>query len=67
MGYMNSQNNTTLEWWTEKPERQAKQSDHRTARPSFTVPSDEGVWLRSALIVALMVAFGFSVKSLLGW
>jgi hypothetical protein len=62
-----SQYDTNMGWWTDKPERNSRIAElaprYRPARRR----SAWSVWISAALVVALMVALGWSVKSLAGW
>jgi type VI protein secretion system component VasF len=62
-----SQYDTNLGWWTDKPDRKIRRSEpvprQRRTRRRRACP----VWLFAALVVGLMVALGWSIKSLAGW
>jgi hypothetical protein len=56
---------TNLGWWTDKPERPGRTE---TGWPRRNLNRRRNAaWVYSALVVALMVAFAWSLKSLAGW
>lgn len=63
---MNDDYQTNLGWWTEKPVRTSQwfPDQRRSARASEAASH---VWLNSILVVAVMFAFAWSLKSLAGW
>jgi|GEM_PF-2930819 hypothetical protein len=62
-----TQYDTNLGWWTDKPERESRPSSQRraTLRPKRPVEGF-GVWLACALIIALVTAFVWSLKVVVG-
>jgi len=57
---------TNFGWWTDKPERPVRGSG-QPARQTGYRPASASIWWKAGLIVALMIAFGWSLKSLAGW
>jgi hypothetical protein len=57
---------TNFGWWIDKPERAVRQSQQSIRKADYNPPS-AGIWWKAMLIVALMFAFGWSLKSLAGW
>lgn len=56
--------NTNLGWWTEKPERETRPSQLAPIRSSVD-KSEENVWLKIAVIVAVFFVFGLSLLRIL--
>ena len=57
------------DWWTEKPERADRPSSYAPLGPKTQKPDRDGggsVWLKSALIVGLMVSFSWALLRLAG-
>ena len=55
------------DWWTEKPERADRSSSCAPLGPKTQKRDrDGGVWLKSALIVGLMVSFSWAILRLAG-
>ncbi|WP_162573471.1 hypothetical protein [Variovorax sp. PBL-H6] len=55
---------TNLGWWTDKPEREPRASSFNPISGPFLRRRPERVWLKAALIVALMAGFGWSLLNL---
>ena len=55
---------TNLGWWTDKPEREPRASSFNPISGPFPRRRAEKVWIKAALIVALMVGFGWSLLNL---
>ncbi len=63
-----SQYDTNMGWWTDKPERNSRIAELAPRRgPTRRRRSAWPVWISAALVVGLMLALGWSVKSLAGW
>jgi 4-hydroxybenzoate polyprenyltransferase len=62
---MKEDTDTNFGWWTDKPDRQGRPETSRPRRSLHRRRS--AAWVYSALVVALMVAFAWSLKSLAGW
>lgn len=53
---------TNTGWWIDKPLRQDRPSSYSPLDAgSYRRQSEERVWLRAAVIVALMIALGWAV------
>ena len=55
---------TNLGWWTDKPDREIRSSSFQPIAGPFRARRPQRVWTKAALIVALMVAFGWAVMRL---
>lgn len=62
---MESDHDTNLGWWTDKPERPTRSSSFAPIH-SRPVPKAEPVWLKAAVVVTIMVVFGYSLLRLFG-
>jgi ferric-dicitrate binding protein FerR (iron transport regulator) len=62
-----SQYDTNLGWWTDKPDRKSHRSERAPRQRQMRRRRACHVWLSAALVVGLMVALGWSIKSLAGW
>lgn len=60
---MKDEYDTNLGWWTDKPEREPRASSFNPISGPFP-RRRERVWIKAALIVALMVGFGWSLLNL---
>lgn len=63
---MDDDSDTNFGWWTDKPDRPRRPALYR-ARRSFDRRRGASVWTHAALVVALMVAFSWSLKVLAVW
>lgn len=54
---------TSLGWWIDKPERELRASSFNPICGPFP-RRRENVWVKAALVVALMVGFGWSLLNL---
>jgi hypothetical protein len=55
---MKDDHETNFGWWTDKPDRKMRPSSYEPISGPFRGPR-EHIWLKSAVIVALMVALGW--------
>ncbi|MBT2301205.1 hypothetical protein J7E70_12110 [Variovorax paradoxus] len=60
---MNDDHDTNLGWWTEKPDREIRASSFTPISGPFR-RRRERVWVKSTVIVALMLALGWSLLRL---
>ena len=60
---MKDDHETNFGWWTDKPDRKMRPSSYEPISGPFRGPQ-EHIWLKSAVIVALMVALGWSLLRL---
>lgn len=63
MVYMNNNTDTNFGWWTDKPERATRNVVVAQSRRQHPDSIGQRVWLHSALVITLMVAFGASIVS----
>ncbi|PNG46577.1 MULTISPECIES: hypothetical protein [unclassified Variovorax] len=61
---MKDSRDTNLGWWTDKPERVPRASSFNPISGPFPRRRTEKVWIKVALIVALMAGFGWSLLNL---
>ncbi|VTU25582.1 hypothetical protein H4CHR_01623 [Variovorax sp. PBS-H4] len=61
---MKDATDTNLGWWTDKPERAPRASSFNPISGPFRRRRPENVWIKAALILALMVGFGWSLLNL---
>jgi len=57
---------TNFGWWTDKPDRKARPSSFAPISGPYRRRRKERVWIKSALFIGLMVAFGWSLLHLAG-
>jgi hypothetical protein len=60
---MKDDHDTNLGWWTDKPDREIRPSSFAPISGPHRRHRDR-IWLKSAVIVALMVALGWSLLRL---
>ncbi|MDM0073699.1 hypothetical protein QTH90_04870 [Variovorax sp. J2P1-59] len=58
---------TNFGWWADKPEREERPTTFHAPLSNEDRPQSGFSWTAALLIVALMTAFVWSVKSLAGW
>lgn len=66
ISYMENETETNFGWWTDKPERRLRPS-RDIGRPMRAGHKHDAVWLRSALVIALVLTFGWALEQLAGW
>ena len=61
---MKDGHDTNLGWWVDKPDREPRPSSFAPISGPFRRRRAERAWFKAALIVALMVGFGWSLLNL---
>ncbi|MDM0109057.1 hypothetical protein QTH97_29235 [Variovorax sp. J22R24] len=62
-----SDSDTNFGWWVDKPDRQERPTTFHAPLGNEPGPQGGFSWGTALLIVLLMIAFIWSVKSLAGW
>jgi hypothetical protein len=65
ISYMNKETETNFGWWTDKPERPLRACGNAGPR-ALAVREGGSVWLRSAVVIALVLTFAWALARLAG-
>ena len=62
---MEKEHDTNLGWWTDKPEREDRDTFFAPMRSPLN-EREGSVWLKAVVIVTIMIVFGLSLVRLVG-